>query len=140
LFLEGGVQHMKFILLRIPKKTSLLEVKAMVNKKLSEKRTFPIIGKKPKLLSAKIVEHIDPQKIKEYYAVIEVDSVSTGRWLAKSCKSFKVCGKNCYFREYFERKSKSARSIENDKREGNSVTDKKEAQVKGVSGFARKGF
>ena len=94
---------MKLIILRVPKKTTSTEVRNEVNKRLSKKFTLPIIGKKPALTSVQILEHIDPQKVKEYYAVLEFDSDETGKWLIKKCKSFTVCDKGCSFREYFER-------------------------------------
>ena len=131
---------MKLIILRVPEKTTLQQVKSEVTKKLSEKFTLPVIGKKPRLVSAKILEHTDAQGIKEYYAVIEVDSNKTGRWLMRKCKSFKVCNKNCYFREYFDRMRKTTVSIENDRRAGSSIEDKVDTHVEGLGSFSRKHF
>ena len=131
---------MKLIILRVPKKTTSKEVKDEVNKKLSQKFIFPVIGKKPTLNSVQILEHIDPQGVKEYYAVLDLDSDETGKWLMKKCKSFTVCGKGCGFREYFERKVAANVNAEEDRRAGAVVTEKdeKRVQVEGLESFRRK--
>lgn len=108
-------------MLRIPEKTTASQVKDLVNARLSRKFTLPIFGNAPSLLSVDLVEHIDPQKVKDYYAVIEVDSEKTGKWLLKHCQAMIVNKKQCFIREYFERKSKARLDLAEDRREGNDV-------------------
>ena len=131
---------MKLIILRVPKKTTTNQVKNEVNEKLSQKFTLPFIGKKPLLRSVQILEHTDPQGVKEYYAVLDLDSEETGKWLVKKCKAFTVCGKGCRFREYFDRKVSTKVETEQDRRAGAVVTEKNEkgVQIEGLESFRRK--
>ena len=108
-------------MLRIPEKTTASQVREQVNNRLAKKFTLPIFGKAPSLLSVDLVEHIDPQKVKDYYAVIEVDSDQTGKWLIKHCKALVVNKKQCFIREYFERRSKAEGNLSEDRRLGNEV-------------------
>jgi hypothetical protein len=129
---------MKIILLRIPEKTTTSQVRELVNYRLSKKFTMPIFGNRPSLLSVDLVEHVDPQKVKDYYAVIEVDSENTGKWLLKHCKALVVNKKQCFIREYFERKSNSKVGLTEDRREGNDVHKKHDIQVESNAQNSRK--
>ena len=132
---------MKLILLRIPKETREQDIRQVVEQCFEKKFKLPIFGYESRLLSIKIIEHIDPQKVKTYHGVMTVHPDKAGKWLLKKFKSQKICGKNCYFREYFERKDHRPVAIEHDHRAGNTVEEKIAAHLEGVTrNFSRKQF
>ena len=128
---------MKVIALRIPRDTSESEIRKVFEEYLSRKFRLPFT-QKPEVRSVKIIEHEDPQQVKDFYGVVEVYPATACCWLLGHYQNLPVHGKRVFFREYFERRQHKQLDAFVDKRLGAKVHEVQHARVEGLANVRRK--